>query len=272
MSLIRKTLIGPAIILVIFMSVIVSFAETIYTYDDMNRLVWAEYRDGTTKCLHYQYDEVGNRLLKETYTGVCLIPRISVNPASYNFGSVNVGSSSAPRTFTVSNVGTSNLVLGTLSLTGTNPAQFIKQNDTCSGQTLPPSSNCSAQIIFSPTSTGTKTANLSIPSNDVQTPTINASLSGTGVCLDPVRVGSPPTYYSTLQAAYDAASNGSVIQSRAITFTENLLINRNITVTLQGGYDCGYTSNSGNVTYLKGKLQTVSGGGKLTIGNFIISQ
>jgi len=265
----KTTLIVTTIIIFFFTSIIISFAaETIYTYDDMNRLVWAEYRDGTAKCIHYQYDEVGNRLLKETYTGACLIPRISVNPASYNFGSVNVGSSSAPQTFTVSNMGTGNLVLGTLSLTGTNPGQFSKQNDTCSGQTLPPSSNCSAQVKFSPTSTGAKTANLSISSNDVQTPTINASLSGTGVCLDPVRVGS--TYYSTLQAAYNASADGSVIQSQRITFTENLLINRNITVTLEGGYDCGYTSNSGYVTTLKGMLQTSAG--TLTIGNFILVQ
>jgi len=81
-----------------------------------------------------------------------------------------------------------------------------------------------------------------------------------------------PVYYSSLQSAYNAAVNGDIIQSQAITFTENLSINRNISVTLQGGYDCGYTINSGNISFLKGKLQTYVGGGTLTITNFNLTQ
>jgi hypothetical protein len=81
-----------------------------------------------------------------------------------------------------------------------------------------------------------------------------------------------PVYYTSLQAAYNAAVSGDIIQSQAITFTENLSINRNITVTMQGGYDCAYTSNSGNISSLKGLLQTYTGGGPLTIGNFSLIQ
>ncbi len=89
----------------------------------------------------------------------------------------------------------------------------------------------------------------------------------------PVRIArATPVYYSSLQAAYNAAVSGDIIQSRAVTFTENLSVNRNISVTLQGGYDCSYTTNSGNVTNLKGKLQTFVGGGTLTISNFNLVQ
>ena len=87
-----------------------------------------------------------------------------------------------------------------------------------------------------------------------------------------MRSGSVYGTYSTLQAAYDSAIEGDTIQSRAIMLTENLNVNRNITITLEGGYDCGYTANTGNTTSLKGKLQTYTGGGKITIKNFVLVQ
>jgi hypothetical protein len=88
-----------------------------------------------------------------------------------------VGSSSAAQTFTVTNTGTANLIIGTIGLTGTDPTQFSKQNDNCSGQTIAPSGTCTVQAVFSPASAGGMNANLSIPSN---APTVTVPLSGTG--------------------------------------------------------------------------------------------
>jgi hypothetical protein len=96
----------------------------------------------------------------------------------------------------------------------------------------------------------------------------------TGCSNLPVRIARAiPVYYSSLQVAYNAAVNGDIIQSRAdITVTENISVNRNISVTLQGGYDCGYLTNSGNVSYLRGMLQTFVSGGTLMISNFNLIQ
>ena len=104
----------------------------------------------------------------------------AVSPSSHNFGDVIVGNSSSAQTFTVSNTGTANLVIGTITLAGANPAEFGKQNDNCSGQTIAPSGSCSVQAVFSPTSVGSLNANLSIPSN---APTLDVPLSGAGVQL-----------------------------------------------------------------------------------------
>jgi hypothetical protein len=109
------------------------------------------------------------------------VPDISVTPTYYNFGSIYVGSTSPLQTFTISNIGSTNLIFGTISITGVDASQFNKQNDTCSGETLAPSNNCTVQVVFSPTSTGSKSSTLSIPSNDPDTPALNVSLSGTGV-------------------------------------------------------------------------------------------
>jgi len=73
--------------------------------------------------------------------------------------------------------------------------------------------------------------------------------------------------YSSLQAAYNAAGNGDTIKCRDLRFTENLTINRNITVTLDGGYNCDFTINAGGQTPIKGMLTTTVGGGTITIRN-----
>jgi hypothetical protein len=77
-------------------------------------------------------------------------------------------------------------------------------------------------------------------------------------------------FYPTLQSAYNAAGNGDTVKCRALTFIENPTINRNITVALEGGYDCDYTRNTQRTTKIKGMVTTTVGGGKLTIKNFVL--
>ncbi|MFZ3137525.1 MAG: DUF1566 domain-containing protein [Thermodesulfovibrionales bacterium] len=105
-------------------------------------------------------------------------PDISVDPVTQEFGNIPVGDSSMPQTLTVSNTGSGDLVIGTLSITGNDASQFIKQNDTCSGQTVTPSANCTVNVIFSPTSTGSFDSILNIPSNDLDEPNVTVSLKG----------------------------------------------------------------------------------------------
>ncbi len=60
-----RYLTGLIIVLILLMAVSASFAETInYSYDDMFRLIKAEYEDGTV--VEYVYDNLGNRLVKTT--------------------------------------------------------------------------------------------------------------------------------------------------------------------------------------------------------------
>ena len=106
-------------------------------------------------------------------------PDIAVSPTSHDFGSVNVGFTSSPKAFTVSNTG-GVLSIGSITLTGTDAAEFSIQNDECSGRTSAPPATCTVDVVFSPTSEGAKSANLSIPSNDLDTP-LNVPLAGTAV-------------------------------------------------------------------------------------------
>jgi hypothetical protein len=75
----------------------------------------------------------------------------------------------------------------------------------------------------------------------------------------PVRISRTPTiFYTSLQAAYDAAITGDVIQTQSQLLTGNLNANRDISVTIDGGYSCNYASNP-DVTYLLGSATLNSG-------------
>ena len=105
-------------------------------------------------------------------------PRISVSPTSLDFGSVGVGKSSS-KTLTITNSGSADLIVRRVTIDGTDAIDYISQNDQCLGTTLPPSQDCSLQVVFSPHSAGSKSATLSIASNDLDNPTRTVPLSGT---------------------------------------------------------------------------------------------
>lgn len=115
-------------------------------------------------------------------TGLVNSPNITVSPTMISLNNVGENTNSS-RTVTVSNNGTTNLIINALSIVGVNASDFGKQNDTCSGAFIPPFSNCSVQISFSPATVGYKIANLTISSNSPDRPTVDVALSGTGVSV-----------------------------------------------------------------------------------------
>jgi hypothetical protein len=114
------------------------------------------------------------------------VPAISVTdsvpPAgdqSVPFGNVTE-MTQVNRTVTVTNLGTGDLVLGTVT---TPAAPFSLPSDPCSGQTLAPAANCVIGVRFAPQGTGAFASSFDIPSNDAASPSVTVSLSGTGTAL-----------------------------------------------------------------------------------------
>lgn len=97
---------------------------------------------------------------------------------------------SAAQTVMISNTGESNLAIDAVGTEGVDASSFIIDSgtDSCSGTTLPPSESCTFDVIFLPADDVSKSANLSITSNDPLTPTWNIPLSGTSTFADPVPV------------------------------------------------------------------------------------
>ncbi len=131
-------------------------------------------------------------------------PSISVSPNTMNFGNINPGGSSSLQSFIITNAGTNNLYMGTITLAGLNPDEFniAAGSDSCSNSTIAPSGTCGIDVIFSPTSGGPKSASLSIPSNAPLSP-YTVSLTGTGTQYTVTVTGIPGT-----SAGHIAGGNG----------------------------------------------------------------
>lgn len=113
---------------------------------------------------------------------------INATPSPMYFGNV-LQSSSDTTTVTVTNKGTSgNLhIRGSASISGTNASEFSIDSSTCTdGLSIAPgSAGCTITVRFSPTSEGTKSANLIIGSDDLIIPYKSVPLSGTSFANDP---------------------------------------------------------------------------------------
>ena len=86
--------------------------------------------------------------------------------------------------------------------------------------------------------------------------TMDAAKSATATCtfVQPVRIPSAlPTYFPTLQAAFDAAATNNTIQARAYELTENAVLSRAISVFIKGGHDPYFSSIVGT-TVINGSL------------------
>jgi hypothetical protein len=106
-------------------------------------------------------------------------PAVSLSPASLDFGTQQTGTTSAPQTITATNTGTANVFFNNVSLTG-DSLDFTIADDECIGASLPIGGTCTVSVTFSPTTTGTRTANVVYTDNAPDTPQ-SAPLTGTGV-------------------------------------------------------------------------------------------
>jgi hypothetical protein len=59
------------------------------------------------------------------------------------------------------------------------------------------------------------------------------------------KVGTPYSYYSLFQLAYDNTAPAGTLQIQDHEFIEGLLLYDDTTVTFQAGYDCSYSTNTG---------------------------
>ena len=146
--------------------------------------VWVRYRPTTaglkSATLVIPSNDPSQPTVTVTLSGTGTV--IFVSPLSAPFGTVPVGTTSVQQVVTVRNDGTASLILGTLTLGGTNPGEFKKPtpNEFCTGVTLAPAQQCTVWVRYRPTSLGDKNATLVIPSNDAGQPTVTVTLSGTG--------------------------------------------------------------------------------------------
>jgi hypothetical protein len=103
-------------------------------------------------------------------------PDISLNPASLDFGTINIGDSPTLTT-QVQNVGTADLNVSTIALCAGTSAEFSWSSPPLPF-TVAPGGSETLSIVYTPTDTGIDTGCLEIASNDPDTPTATLNVTG----------------------------------------------------------------------------------------------
>lgn len=101
----------------------------------------------------------------------------SLQPHKLSFAQQKVGTTSAAKTVTVTNLGTTTIAISSITITGTNPADFAETNN-C-GNALSGGKSCTVSVTFTPTATGLRSAQLKVVDNGGGGPQV-VTLSGTG--------------------------------------------------------------------------------------------
>jgi hypothetical protein len=105
------------------------------------------------------------------------VPTLKLSATSVAFSTTTHATTSAAQTVTLTNGGTITINLASITLVGTNPADFV-QLHTC-GATLAPAATCQVFVAFKPAAVASYTATLSIADNGASSPQ-SVTLSGTG--------------------------------------------------------------------------------------------
>ncbi|UCE20327.1 MAG: choice-of-anchor D domain-containing protein [Gemmatimonadota bacterium] len=127
-----------------------------------------------------------------SFTGVgCVLPNITVDPTSYNYGKVALGGYK-DKTFVVSNIGCQNLNVSSTSITGPDASRYTISSGG-GAFTLGKGQTRNVVIRFAPVTGGSKTAIFQIVSNDPDEDTVKVTLQGEG-CVSPNIVVDPTTW------------------------------------------------------------------------------
>src|SRR3954453_21537318 len=104
---------------------------------------------------------------------------VTFSPSSLTFAAQNVGTTSASQTVTATNTSGASFLVNSAAV---HSLDFTVVNDQCSGLTLANGPSCAVSIPFSPTTTGTRTANYVFTHNNVDS---NVPLTGAGAGTTP---------------------------------------------------------------------------------------
>jgi len=139
-------------------------------------------------------DNASNSPQTVSLSGTGTAPLVSLSAPSLSFGNQPLSTTSAAQPETVTNTGTVNLTISTVTMGGTNASDFAKSADTCTGATVTPNGTCAVSVTFAPSATGTRSASLNFNDNASGSPQ-TVSLSGTGTAPT-VSLSAPPTFPS----------------------------------------------------------------------------
>src|SRR5262249_51351671 len=168
-------------------------------------------------------------------TGTGTAPAVTVAPANIAFGNQHTGTSSATTDVTLTNSGTATLNITSITLTGTDPTQFNLGAPTTGtacplgASSLAAGANCKVGVKFAPTTTGAKSASMSVADDATASPQ-SVPLSGTGTTATVALAPSPANFPNTRKAATSATLNITLTNSGGA----DVHLNAGTSITLTG--------------------------------------
>jgi len=142
-------------------------------------------------------------------TGIASAPAVTLYPASLNFGSQSLNTRSAPLTFSVTNTGTTNLTV--TSISSSNPTEFKLVSETCKAAPIAPQTNCLVGVVFEPDAGSTQTGNILIKDN--------ATGSPQSVAVSGLSVGIPQGTLKPTSLTFASQNVGSPSTAQVITLS-----------------------------------------------------
>ncbi len=128
-------------------------------------------------------------------------PTISLSPTTINFGNLADGTTSAKSPITVTNTGSSTVTFSSIAVTGTNSTNFAQSNN-C-GTSLTQGNACTINVTFSPSTTGSYSAAVTLTDNAANNPQ-SVALTGSGVA--PVTLSSSNIAFGTVLVGSNKAA------------------------------------------------------------------
>ena len=108
------------------------------------------------------------------------VPTVSLSPIGLIFGNQTVGTTSAPQTATVTNVGYAAVNISGVTISGTDSTDFSETNNCPSSLSV--GASCTIFVTFTPVSGGSRTAAVSVSDDGSNQPQI-ISVMGTGLSV-----------------------------------------------------------------------------------------
>jgi len=131
---------------------------------------------GLSTATLFFYDNASGSPQGVSLSGNVINPKISLSPSTLSFGTHKVNSTSS-KTVVLKSTGTSALNFTSITLGGTNSADFTKSG--CTSSSLAPGASCTLTVTFKPKAKGSRSANIAITDNASNSPQ-KVTLTGTG--------------------------------------------------------------------------------------------
>ena len=179
-------------------------------------------------------------------------PAATVTPALLAFGTVTTGTTTAAQNITVSNSGSANLVVSSVTKGGTNPTEFNVVNN-CT--TVLPGANCTITVAFAPATAVAKSATISIAHNATGSPS-SVTVSGTG---GSIVVPAPVASVTPASLAFGSVTTGTTSATQSITVSNTGNANLVVSPVTKGG------TNPTEFTVVTNNCTTVLPGTNCTI-------